>query len=181
MMVRQFLAGIALAMLSAIVLVSCASTEEEPILDALTADEIDADSLWKRISADAPFETYAYWPGHDGVRPGQAPHGEFHEIFINRSLIDALPSHERIAPTGTIIVKKSLNAAANETVVISVMAKVEGINHDAGDWFWANYDPDGTVRVSGIVRGCIECHSGMSQNDYIIVRPLDAEIDSDDS
>lgn len=175
------LSAVSIIVLAIIALVSCNSPGEEPKLDALTVDEIDAETLWNRISVDAPYETYEYWPGHDGVRPGQAPHGEFHEIFINRTLIEALPSAERVAPYGTIIVKRSLNAAANEVVAITVMAKVEGVNPSAGDWFWANYTQDGEVRVSGVVGGCIECHSGMSENDYVIVRPLDSALDRNNS
>ncbi len=181
MMLRRAGYFIAISTVGLVALLSCSTQEPEPIVEALSAEEISAESLWTRITADAPFETYAYWPGHDGVRPGQAPHGEFHEIFINRNLIEALPSTERIAPNGTIIVKKSLNAAADEVVNITVMAKVEGVNPEAGDWYWASYTPDGSVRVAGVVEGCIVCHSGMAENDYIIVRPLDSEIGTGES
>lgn len=84
-----------------------------------------------------------------------------------------MPVEERVAPNGSIIVKNSFNAARTELVSISVMAKVEGFNPSGSDWFWVSYDPDGTALASGAVEGCIACHAGMSENDYVIVRPLD--------
>ena len=160
---------------AAFLLYACAE-EDEPTLDPLEISEIDGDTLWKRITDEAPYTAYSFWPTHEGIRPGQAPHGEYHRIYINRVLRESLPLAEAAAPEGTIIVKDSLDAS-RELVSITVMAKIGGYAPDSGDWFWAHYTPDGTVRASGAVNGCISCHAGMSDNDYIIVRRLDASIE----
>lgn len=55
--------------LTCLVVLSCQKEVEEPRLDAISAEEIDAESLWRRISVDAPYPNYSYWPDHDGVRP----------------------------------------------------------------------------------------------------------------
>ena len=47
------------------------------------------------------------------------------------------------------------------------MYKIKGYNPSAGDWFWAKYNPDGTVAAQGRVKACIDCHSAKKDNDYI--------------
>jgi hypothetical protein len=79
---------------------------------------------------------------------GQAPHGQFHRIRVNEPLRSALPISDRSAPNGSIIVKENYNAA-EELQGYTVMAEVEGFNPDGGDWFWASYGGDGSVRNQG--------------------------------
>lgn len=150
-------------------LVSC--REEVEVLP-LTSGEINGERLWTRISSDSKYTDYSFWPGHEGINPGQAPHGVNHRIFINKELIKALPIENRTAPGGTIIVKENMNAD-EKVVKITVMAKVEGYNPEGGNWFWAAYSPEGEVQAEGTPAGCVSCHVGMKDNDYIIVRPLD--------
>ncbi len=39
-----------------------------------------------------------------------------------------------------------------------------------------DYTPDGEILAEGTPVGCIGCHEGMDDNDYIIVRPIDLEL-----
>ncbi len=156
-----------------VVLTSCAS-EEEPVFEPISASDIGGERVWSRITEESDYENYSFWPGHEGEQSGQAPHGPFHRIYVNRTLAQALPAEDKTAPDGSIIVKENLNAS-RELASLTVMTKVEGFNPDAGDWFWAKYQPDGSIDAEGAVTGCISCHAGMSQNDYIIVHPLDAQ------
>ena len=121
------------------------------------------------IEMEADYKTYSFWPG-------QAPHGVYHKIYINKVLADALPVKSRITAVGTIIVKENLS---NEKVLdsITVMAKVKDYNPEAGDWFWAKFTPQGEVLAEGTPKGCVSCHEGMDGNDYIIVRMLDSDLD----
>lgn len=148
------------------------SCSEEVQLPPLTKEKIKGASLWNRISSESNYSSYSYWPGHEDINPGQAPHGVYHRIFVNKKLIDALPIESKIAPEGTIIVKENMN---RDKVIqkLTVMAKVEGYNPEGGDWFWAAYSPDGEVLAEGTPKGCVSCHQGMKGNDYIIVRALD--------
>lgn len=164
--------GIALALFG-----GCAEeSEPEPVVAPLSREEISGERLWQRISEEAPYETYSFWPGQEGVQPGQAPHGAFHSIYINRPLIEALPAADSRAPEGSIIVKESFDVDRNRSA-FTVMAKVEGIAPESGDWFWAMYTPEGEVAVSGVLENCIECHAGMRANDYVIVQPLDQPLE----
>lgn len=173
---RKRRVGIGLAaslVLTAFLTVSCEGRAvEEPELPALSGSKIDGARLWERITNESDYGSYAEWPGHEGLRPGQSPHGAWHVVRVNRTLREALPSSDAMAPAGSIIVKE--NYSADKTLAkITVMAKAPGFNTDNGDWFWASYDPDGTVSAEGSLNGCITCHEGMKGNDYVIIRPLD--------
>jgi hypothetical protein len=147
----------------------------EPTLPPLSAAEISGARLWQRISSESDYDHWAFWPGHEGMRPGQSPHGRFHEVYVNNTLATALPIAARKAPAGAIIVKENFDANKKLTG-LTVMAKVEGYNPDRGDWFWAAYAPDGKVNAEGKPQSCIDCHAGMKDNDYVIIRRLEAPI-----
>jgi hypothetical protein len=138
----------------------------------LAADTATGESLWRYIAEDGDYRTWPMWPGHEGIQPGQSPHGRYHEIHISPSLAKALPIPERKAPPGSVVVKRNLDAA-KKLVGYTVIAKLEGYDPPHGDWFWASYGPDGATKAAGKVAMCIACHEGMKANDYIIVHPLD--------
>lgn len=164
--------ALAAAALLLVVAGGCAPELVEPRVDPLTSEEISAERLWERITVEAPYESYGGWPLEEGIQPGQAPHGPFHRIYVNRTLRDAVPIADRTAPYGSIVVKHNLDAG-QELVGYTVMAKVEGYAPDTGEWFWARYEPDGSVYAAGAVQSCISCHAGVAGNDYVIVHPLD--------
>jgi len=144
-------------------------------LDPLSEEEINGKRLWTRISEEHDYRDYSYWPGHEGLQPGQAPHGPYHKVFVNPTLYNALPVEDKTVPDGGIIVKE--NYSADEQLAsLTVMSKVEGYNPEAGNWFWAKYGPDGEIQAEGTPNGCISCHAGMKQNDYVIIRPLDMSV-----
>jgi len=150
-------------------IVSCSKEVRPP---PLNKDEISGARLWERISSHSDYTSYSFWPDHEDVSPGQAPHGVYHRIYINGDLFDALPIKSRVAPIGAIIVKENMDRD-EKVQKITVMAKVEGYNDEGGNWFWAAYSPGGEVLAEGTPKGCISCHEGMQNNDYVIVRPLD--------
>ena len=162
------------AALMALVLVGfsgCGRMSSEPLLPALTADEIDGALLWERITVDSDYRTYSEWPDHAGLQPGQSPHGVWHRVYGNRSLFDALPLSDSVSPAGTIIVKENYDNN-KELRNVAVMAKVDSWDPGNGDWFWGIYSPDGTVMAEGSLGGCISCHEGMADNDYVVINPL---------
>jgi hypothetical protein len=151
------------------------SGKEEPELAPLKVGEVSAERLWERISGESQYTDYDFWPGHEGLRPGQAPHGVYHKVYINRDLKERLPVTSRIAPEGTIIVKENYTVD-EELAALTVMVKVKDFAPEAGDWFWARYSPDGTAGPSGKVQSCLECHAGVADNDYIVIHPLDTPL-----
>jgi len=165
---------IVILIIAAGIIAGC-SKKEETAFPPLKNEEISGERLWERIFTESPYERYAFWPGHEDVQLGQAPHGIFHRIYTNKDLVSSLPRADKKAPYGSIIVKENLNSE-KELVKITVMAKVEGVDPDNGDWFWAVYTPEGKEEASGSLRGCIGCHEGMAENDYVIVQRLDAAL-----
>lgn len=134
--------------------------------------EPSGDSLYKRITDEENYKGYDYLPGNEGLQPGQSPHGVYHRIYGNTTLLNSIPNNDKIAPDGSIIIKENYNLN-KELEKLTVMAKVEGYAPDSGNWFWAVYSTKGEVLVEGTPKGCISCHSGMKDNDYIIVKELD--------
>lgn len=114
--------------------------------------------------------------------PGIHPHGAVLErIEATLSLPEA---------TGPVLVKKtyrgddvSVEAVAEDPTTylnrIAVMFRRTDYAPEAGDWFWAHYDPDGTLvadstgmRRAGRVAkdsdtGCIACHRRAPGGDYV--------------
>jgi len=141
----------------------------------LEASAISAEALWRRISTEDPYRRYPPWPGHEGVRMGQAPHGSLHRIFVSPAILGRLPiGDRRILPGGTIVIE-NLDPESKLTS-LDVMAKVQGFAPAGGDWCWARYDVEGKALSFGAVRSCLICHAGMKDNDYVIVRRLDAPL-----
>jgi hypothetical protein len=154
-----------------VVFLSCGS-EEEPNLASLTANEISGARLWSRITEGSDYNSYRQWKEHEGIRPGQSPHGVWHKVFANRVIYDALPVKDSTAPYGTIIVKENYTSS-KKLDKLTVMAKVKGYSPETNDWFWAVFSPEGKVLAEGSPGGCLSCHGGMKSNDYIIIKKID--------
>lgn len=176
---RAYLLGSLLVAGLLVGLSSCEQELTEPDVEPLSREEIDAQRLWQRITDEAPYQTYSFWPGEEGVQPGQAPHGPFHRILVNKALYEAVPLADRTAPNGSIIVKENMDAG-QEVTGYTVMAKVEGFSAESADWFWARYDLDGSARAAGAVQACVICHGGVANNDFVIVHPLDEPLEDEE-
>lgn len=64
----------------------------------------DAATLWKYITQESPYTQWAFWPDHEGMQPGQYPHGAFHEVYVNMPVLDpAKPTF----PTAALWLRKT--------------------------------------------------------------------------
>lgn len=151
-------------------MISCSNPTRD--LESLGKDEINGEVLFNRITIEDNYKKYRYMPGSEGLNPGQSPHGVYHRIYANTMLLDSIPNSKKEAPNGSIIVKENYNLN-KELDKITVVAKVKGYNPKDNDWFWVIYKPNGEVINEGKLTGCISCHSGMRDNDFIIVKELD--------
>lgn len=125
----------------------------------------DPQALWNYITKVSPYRNWSFWPDHQGMQPGRAPHGPLHKVYVNDR---ALHSVKPPVQNGSIIVKENYNKA-KELVAITVMYKAPGYNPGVGDWFWVKYTPDGKAKPFGKPKGCISCHGTKANNDFIIV------------
>ena len=125
----------------------------------------DADALWNYITKASPYQKWSFWPDHQGIQDGRAPHGPKHKVYVNDK---ALASNTPPLQYGAIQVKENFNMTG-ELKAITVMYKIKGYNPDDGDWFWAKYSPEGKADKAGKPAGCIGCHGTRAKNDFVIV------------
>lgn len=129
----------------------------------------DAKSLWKYITETSPYTSWGFWPDHKGLQEGDAPHAPLHKVFVNEV---GLKSAHAPVNFHTILVKENIGKD-QKLKALTVMYKIKGYNPDAGDWFWVKYGNTGKVAKSGKPSGCIDCHSGAADSDYIMVHSFD--------
>ena len=125
----------------------------------------DSAALWDYISKEAPYVQWSYWPDHQGMQDGRAPHGPKHKVFVNDLALNSVTPPLQY---GAIEVKENYSQA-EELKAITVMYKVKGYNPDNGDWFWVKYSPEGKALKAGKPMGCIGCHGTREANDFILV------------
>lgn len=133
--------------------------------------------------AEAPFDDrfgsylkqaqYRNWASLPGVPadgyPGNSPHGEKVKLYVNRTAAAGQDEFRN----GSILVKENYDASGDNLMAITVMYRSESYAPEAGDWYWAKYEPDGRVsamnnmRVSGRVGMCIDCHRSAEGNDFV--------------
>ncbi len=147
------LAGAASVIALVVVIAGCA-----------TLPAADAGGLWQHIAVDSSYTEWAAWPGMDGFLDSGAPHGNEVKIFVNDV---AAGSSTESMKNGAMVIKENYTPD-RELAAVTVMYKVDGYNPEAGDWFWAKYQPDGSVDAAGKVEGCIQCHGGAVHNDYLM-------------
>ena len=129
----------------------------------------DAQELWNYFTETSPYTSWEFWPDHQGLQEGNAPHAPQHKVFVNEL---GLKSTHAPAGNGTIIVKENIGMD-NELKALTVMYKVKGYNPAAGDWYWVKYSPEGKVAKAGKPAGCIGCHAGAEDNDYVLVHDFE--------
>ena len=125
----------------------------------------DAKWLWTFITKTSPYAQWAYFPDHQGLQKGRAPHGPQHKVYVNAT---GLKAKKPPYPDGTIIVKDNFTTA-KKLVAVTVMYKIKGYDPKAGDWYWVVYKPGGAVGKAGKVKGCIRCHSAVAKKDWVFV------------
>lgn len=123
-------------------------------------------NMWKYISKDEPYTKWDLWPGKGKMFEGTEPHGALLTVYVTKGAHKAISKNKGKFTQGNIIVKE--NYKPDKTLAaITIMYKAKGYNPEAGDWFWAKYNPDGTVDKEGKVGGCIKCHSAKADNDWV--------------
>jgi Cytochrome P460 len=113
--------------------------------------------LWDRFHPE--YHSYERAPGYPGKVASSSPHGDQVEIYVNSIVSSALAAHQPLSawPQGSLIVKDGFKGGSFH--VVAVMEK-----RPTG-WYWAEYEPDGTVNYSSQPSVCTDCHA--SGSDYV--------------
>lgn len=125
----------------------------------------DPQALWTYITKASPYQKWEFWPDHQGMQPGRAPHGPLHKVYVNDR---ALNSTQPPVQYGSIAVKENYTKD-KQLAAITVMYKSHGFNPDGGDWYWVKYSPEGKADKFGKPAGCVGCHGTRAKNDFILV------------
>jgi len=139
-------------------------TQPEDIITSLPKE--DASSVYIYITSVNPYDMWSLWPDKGRMYKGAHPHGAFLTTYINDYAALGIKEGKRM-PHGSMIVKENYSQE-KKLAAITVMYKIDGYNPDAGNWFWAKYEPDGKPLASGKVPECINCHKSRMENDYIM-------------
>ena len=76
----------------------------------------------------------------------QSPHGTLLKTYMNRTAAGDPGS----LPVGSVVIMENYRPDKS-LQSISVMYRTKGFNPKANDWYWANYNPDGSVSSSADV------------------------------
>ena len=130
----------------------------------------DGEKFWTYISKTNPYKKWGVWPGHEGMYPGNSPHGAYVKLYANDSALKAARDGMPM-PYGAILVKENYSKDQKTLMLITPMYKVKGFSPGEDAWFWAKYSPDGTPMQVGKVGGCMNCHSAQKSRDWIFTEP----------
>lgn len=142
------------------------------------------DQFWKYLIGNN-YKNWAPGPGQSGdFYTGQNPHGALLKMYLNRTAVGRTEDF----PLGSVIILENYRADKSLRS-ISVMYRTEGFNPEGNDWYWVDYNPDGTVveapvaRRSGVspvsyneghvqktmgrATNCMSCHQGGEGLDFV--------------
>ncbi len=154
----------------ALVSVSCGDSAVEPTDEAMLPDTT-AEAVMNHLEQEDYQKSWELWPGLEEMYEGSEPHGMLLTTRLNPTAFAALNSKSGSMPDGAIIVKENYTPEGVFDAT-TLMYKREGYNPEHKDWFWAKVGADGAVQAEGKVAGCIACHSGGRDNDYVLTGSL---------
>lgn len=131
----------------------------------------DGRDLYTYITQEKDYKQWKMWPGKGALYEGSEPHGMLLTTYVTDNAYSAILGKKGSIPDGGIIVKENYNPE-KELVALTVIHKVKGYNAANNDWFWAKYQPDGTIDAEGKVEECINCHSQRRNNDFLFTSDI---------
>ena len=129
------------------------------------------DAVITYFTETSPYQQWALWPGKGKLYKGQHPHGAYLTTYVSKHALEAIKAKAGTLPNGSFVVKENYSPD-KKLAAITVMYKKEGYDPKSGDWFWLKYGPDGTIMKEGMVGGCIGCHQGVMDNDWLFTGPV---------
>ena len=147
-----------------------------------------AEALWEAIKG------YPDWLLKTDVIKGNTPHGAFVRIYYNVVTVDGKPYHVinkdnfmgKDAEGKEVEIETVAKSPEKYLAAATAMVQREaGYDPDNNNWFWVKYGADGSIakndkemslagRVAkGMDMGCIACHKGAKDGDYIFINDGD--------
>lgn len=133
--------------------------------DVVAMPDTTAEAVWSYLQEADYDDVWALWPDMGELYEGGRPHGRLLTTYVNAAALSAIEGSESQMPTDALIVKEN-HATDSTLVAVTAMYEVEGYDPEHADWFWARYQPDGSVDAAGRVSSCQECH--VDGADYVL-------------
>ena len=153
------------------------------------------DQFWKYLIGNN-YKNWAPGPGQTGdFYTGQNPHGALLKMYLNRTAA----GRTKDFPMGSVIILENYRADKS-LKTISVMYRTDGFNPEGNDWYWVDYNPDGTVvqapvggrtnvnqvsvhsgalkKTMGRATNCMSCHQGGEGLDFVFFNDKTADGES---
>ncbi|MBI2470484.1 MAG: cytochrome P460 family protein [Planctomycetes bacterium] len=146
-----------------VLLISQEITAGEPLDKEV---KINAQTLWRYMTIENPYQNYPTWPGKEGFYESTMPPGNILKLYVNDIALDTIVNKKGLFPEGSLLIKENYTEDG-KLFLITVMYKSKGFNPAGHDWYWVKYKPDGEARLEGKVDACINCHVGVANNDYV--------------
>ena len=127
----------------------------------------------QHIIGQEPQKKWAVWPGKGKMVKGTEPHGAIITVYVNDIALESIKAGKGMG-NNSIVLKENYTPA-RKLAAVTVMYKVKGYNPEAGDWFWAKYNPDYEIEAEGKVGMCLGCHTGAKGNDYLYTGKVKAK------
>ena len=128
-------------------------------------------SVWDYLKKEGFAKNWKMWPGTTAMYQGPEPHGAFLTTYVNDAALRSIGAKKGKFSEGSIIAQENYSKD-KKLKFIAVMYKVKGYNPQDGNWFWAQYKPDGRIEAEGKVDECIKCHVAQKGNDYVYTSKL---------
>ncbi|HET6461779.1 MAG TPA: cytochrome P460 family protein [Syntrophales bacterium] len=128
-------------------------------------------SVWDHLKKEGFAKSWKMWPGTTAMYQGPEPHGAFLTTYVNEVALTSINAKKGRFSDGAIIAQENYSKD-KKLKFIAVMYKVKVYNPHDGNWFWAQYKPDGRIESEGKVDECIKCHVAQKGNDYVYTSKL---------
>ncbi len=123
-------------------------------------------AVWDFLKKADYAKKWKMWPDSKPMHKGVDPHGALLNVYVNDVALKGIAAKKGKLPVESMVVIDNFKAD-KKLEAIGVMYKVKGYNPSDGDWFWAQFSPDGKVIEEGKIDECIRCHAAQKTNDYV--------------
>ena len=128
-------------------------------------------SFWTYLNrAESPYKS---WTGTEAMKNGEPPHGALIKTHVNKLVADS----PKNLPYGAILVADNYADDGKTLQSVMVMFRIQGRDPQHFDWYWLQYQPDGSISltspeagkkaIAGKVSSCIDCHAKAKGGDYV--------------
>jgi hypothetical protein len=107
------------------------------------------------------------------MRKGEGPHAALVKNYVNKLAAD----DPKKLPYSSVLLTENYADDGKTVQSITAMLRVQGTDPQHFDWYWLQYQPDGSISrtspadgkkaIAGKVASCIDCHAKSKGGDFV--------------